>query len=74
MATVADTPRSVEDTETMPTFHATLTFKGSDEIVADKIVVTGRFRDSGELRDWMEAGTRRLLEDIEQERDKASGG
>ena len=74
LATLTETPRRGEQPETMPTFHATLTFKGPDTIVAEKIVVTGRFQNPGELQDWIETGTRRLMEDIEQEQGGRSGG
>ena len=73
MATLTETPRSLQETRRMPTFHASLTFAGSDTIVADEIVITGRFRDHNELRDWIEAGTNKLMSDIEKERSENNG-
>ena len=57
-----------------PTFNADVTIDGTDSLVANEIVVTGRFRDSKELEDWIAAATHQLVNDIDNERGEAVGG
>ena len=46
-----------------PTFHATVSSVEPDDIYAE-ISITCQFRDVADLRDWIFAGTFRLIEDI----------
>lgn len=60
---------SFEDSDKPPAYNAELTFEGLDSIVADGIVVTGRFRDAKELGDYIVASTIHLMGEIEKEQD-----
>ena len=73
MAVLTKTPDSPQQAESKPTYDASITFAGSDTVIADQIVITGRFRDPIELRNWIIASTLRLVENIEKERGENNG-
>ena len=62
-----DTPNA-----TSPTFHANVSSVGADEVYAE-ISITCQFRDVSDLRDWIVAGTLRLVEDINAKTGRAVG-
>lgn len=67
MATQTERFLKFEDSDKPPHYHADVTFEGMESIVANEIIVTGRFRDAKELGDYIVASTIRLMGDIDKE-------